>query len=105
MSNAANVSLEGKWNVVIKGPTGKRPTVLVMERSGDVLTGTQSAEGGATTVITDIQLDGSKISWVNHVAKPMAIKVTFAGEIEGNSMSGRAKIGFMGSYPFTAVKE
>jgi hypothetical protein len=45
------------------------------------------------------------VSWVNHVTKPINIKVTFTGEIEGNSMSGKAKIGFMGTYPFTAVKE
>jgi hypothetical protein len=104
MSNTENVSLEGKWNVVVKGPTGKRPTVLVMERSGDTLTGTQSANGEAT-VVTDIAIDGCKISWVNHVTKPMTIKVTFTGEVQGNSMSGKAKIGFMGTYPFTAEKE
>jgi hypothetical protein len=104
MSNDESASLEGTWNVVIKGPTGKRPTVLVMQRSGDVLTGTQSA-GGEPTVVTDIAFDGANISWVNHVTKPMTIKVTFTGEVQGNSMSGKAKIGFMGSYPFTAVKE
>lgn len=105
MTITENVSLEGKWNVVIKGPTGKRPTVLVMERSGDTITGTQSSDSGSATQVTDIQLEGRKISWVNHVTKPMTIKVTFTGEIEGNSMSGKAKIGFMGTYPFTAVKE
>jgi hypothetical protein len=104
MSNTENATLEGKWNVVIKGPTGKRPTILVMERAGDTLTGTQSA-GGEPTVVTDIEFDGRKVSWVNHVTKPLAIKVTFTGEIEGNSMNGKAKIGFMGAYPFTAVKE
>lgn len=104
MSNTENVSLEGKWNVVIKGPTGARPTVLVMERAGDGITGTQSADGAATE-ISDVKIDGAKVSWVNHVTKPLKINVTFTGEINGNSMSGKAKIGFMGSYPFTAVKE
>ena len=104
MSNIESASLEGKWNVVIKGPTGKRPTVLVMEREGDRLTGTQSA-GGEPTVVTDIEFDGCHVSWVNHVTKPLTIKVTFTGEVQGNNMSGKAKIGFMGTYPFTAVKE
>ena len=104
MSNTESASLEGKWNVVIKGPTGKRPTVLVMERAGGALTGTQSANG-EPTVVTDIEFDGLHVSWVNHVTKPLSIKVTFTGEVQGNSMSGKAKIGFMGTYPFTAVKE
>lgn len=106
MPNTQSASLEGKWNLVIKGPTGKQPTVLVMERAGDgLITGTQSGQTGAVTTVTDVQIDGNKVSWVNHVTKPMSIKVTFTGEIDGNNMSGKAKIGFMGSYPFTAVKE
>jgi hypothetical protein len=105
MSDKENVSLEGKWNLVIKGPTGKQPTVLVMERDGNTITGSQSGSTGTATAVTDVQIDGSKVSWINHVTKPINIKVTFTGEIEGNSMSGKAKIGFMGSYPFTAVKE
>lgn len=105
MSNVENVSLEGKWNLVIKGPTGKQPTVLVMERAGETITGTQSGSTGQTTQVSDVQIDGAKVSWVNHVTKPISLKVTFTGEIEGNSMSGKAKIGFMGTYPFTAIKE
>jgi hypothetical protein len=105
MSNTENVTLEGKWNVVIKGPTGKRPSVLVVERAGETIVGTQSVESGSATPVTDIQLDGSKISWVNHVTKPLTIKVTFTGEIQGDSMSGKAKIGSMATYPFTATRE
>jgi hypothetical protein len=105
MSNTESVALEGKWNLVIKGPTGKQPTVLVMERAGDTFSGTQSGQTGAVTNVSDVQIDGNKVSWVNHVTKPFSIKVQFTGEIDGNSMSGKAKIGFMGTYPFTAVRE
>ena len=100
----SDVSLEGTWNLVVKGPTGAQPTVLVLERSGDTLTGTQSGQGSSTTV-TDVRIDGSKVSWVNHVTRPIKLKVTFTGEISGNRMSGKCKAGFMGSYPFTATKE
>jgi cytochrome P450 len=96
--------LEGKWNLVIKGPTGPEPTVLVVERSGESMTGTQSGQG-VTTSITDIQIDGNKVSWVNHVTKPLKLKVTFSGEITGNSMKGKVKVGFLGAYSFTAVQE
>jgi uncharacterized protein YunC (DUF1805 family) len=104
MSNSENVSLEGKWNLVLKAPTGKQPSVLLIERAGETMAGTLSADSGTTTV-SDVKVDGNKVSWVNQVTKPLNIKVTFTGEIAGNSMSGKAKIGFMGSYPFTATKE
>jgi len=105
MSNIENVSLEGKWNLVLKAPTGKQPSVLVVERVGDTITGTQSSSSGNIVPVEQVQIDGKKVSWVNQVTKPIKLTVTFSGEIEGNSMSGKAKIGFMGSYPFTAIKE
>jgi cytochrome P450 len=98
-----SASLEGTWNLVVKGPTGPQPTVLVIERAADKLTGTQSGQGSSTAV-TDVTVDGNKVSWVNHVTKPIKLKVTFAGEISGNTMGGKCKAGFMGSYSFTAVK-
>jgi cytochrome P450 len=103
-ATAKNTSLEGTWNLVVKGPTGPQPTVLVMARAGDTMTGTQSGQGTSTSV-TDVQIDGNKVSWVNHVTKPIKLKATFTGEISGNTMTGKCKAGFMGSYPFTAVKE
>jgi hypothetical protein len=35
----------------------------------------------------------------------LKLKVTFAGEIHGNTMSGKCKAGLMGTYKFNAVKE
>jgi cytochrome P450 len=99
-----HTSLEGTWNLVVKGPTGPQPTVLVITRTGDTLGGTQSGQGSSTDV-TDVRIDGQKVSWINHVTRPIKLKVTFTGEITGSSMSGKCKPGFLGSYPFTAVKE
>ncbi|PPE74256.1 cytochrome P450 [Solimonas fluminis] len=100
---SGEVTLEGTWNVVVKGPTGPQPATLVLEKSGDTYTGSQSGQG-STTPIADFKLTGNKVYWVNHVTKPMKIKVEFTGELNGNVLSGKAKAGFMGSYPFTATK-
>ena len=100
---STEVALEGTWNVVVKGPTGPQPAVLVLERNGDHYTGSQSGQG-STTPIADFKRTGNKVYWVNHVTKPMKIKVEFNGELNGNVLSGKAKAGFMGSYPFTATK-
>src|SRR5262249_29609945 len=102
-ASAPNASPDGTWNLVVKGPTGPQPTVLVLERAGNTFTGTQSGQG-STTPVADVRVDGNKVSWVNNVTKPIKIKVTFTGEITGNSMNGTCKAGFMGKYPFTATK-
>ena len=100
---AAEVALEGTWNVVVKGPTGPQPAVLVLERNGSSFSGTQTGQG-STSPITDFKRDGNAIYWANHITKPMKMKVEFKGELSGNTITGKTKAGFMGSYPFTATK-
>lgn len=97
-------SVEGKWTLTIKSPTGPMATTLVLERVGDVLTGTQSGQG-MTSPVSDVRLQGSNLSWMNEVTKPMKLKLEFTGVLEGNTLSGKVKTGFLGSYPFTGVKE
>lgn len=100
---AGPVPLEGKWNVTVKGPTGPQPAVLVLEKSGDSFTGAQTGDGNTSQII-DFKYDGKNISWANQITKPMKLKVEFKGEVVGNTITGKAKAGFMGSYPFTAIK-
>jgi hypothetical protein len=96
-------ALEGTWNLTIKSPTGPMETTLSIERSGDTLTGSQSGQG-LTSPISDVKLDGNKLTWTNHVTKPMKMKLECSGVIEGTNMTGKVKVGFMGTYPFTGSK-
>jgi hypothetical protein len=98
-----DVPFEGTWDLVVKGPTGPERTVLVIAREGQQFTGTQTGQG-STSPLTDVTVDGNKVSWINHVTKPMKLKVHFAGEISGRKMTGKLKVGFVGSFSFTAEK-
>jgi cytochrome P450 len=100
---ATEASVEGEWTVTIKGPTGPMATTLVLERVDGVLTGTQSGEG-ATTPINEAGFENGNIFWANQITKPMKLKLEFTGVVEGDSMNGKVKTGFMGSFPFTAVR-
>jgi hypothetical protein len=97
------VSVDGSWKVTIKGPTGPMATTLVLETVDNVLTGTQSGQG-ASSQISEAKVDGNNIYWVNHVTKPMKLKLEFTGSIEGDQMKGKVKAGPMGSYPFTGAR-
>jgi hypothetical protein len=99
----AAVPVEGKWNVSVKGPTGTQATELFIERVDGMLTGVQTGQGVSSPLV-DVSLDGNSLRWVNHVTKPFKLKVEFSGEIDGATMAGKCKAGFMGSYKFTATK-
>jgi hypothetical protein len=98
------LALEGTWNISIKSPTGPMDTTLLLERRGDALTGSQSGQG-LTSPISDVKLEGNKLSWTNHVTKPMKMKLECSGVIDGRNISGKVKAGFMGTYPFTGSKQ
>jgi hypothetical protein len=97
------VTVQGRWNVTVKGPTGPQATELFIERVNGKLSGVQTGQG-MSSPIADMTLDGNKLRWINHVTKPMKLKVEFTGEINGSTMTGKCKAGFMGSYKFTAIR-
>jgi hypothetical protein len=99
----ATSAIEGKWNVILKGPTGPQATELFIESRDGKLGGAQSGQR-MSSPIADLVIHGNTVTWVNHVTKPIKLKVTFTGTIDGTSMTGKCKAGFMGSYPFTATK-
>ncbi len=100
---APPASVDGTWTVTIKGPTGAMPSTLVLETVDGVLTGNQSGEG-TTTPIDGITYEQGKIVWTNAITKPMKLKLQFSGEVRGDTMEGKDKAGFMGSYPFTGTR-
>jgi len=100
---ATPVSVEGEWKVTIKGPTGPMDTALVLQQVDGVLTGTQSGEG-TTTPIDEVSFENGRIVWANRITKPMKLKLEFSGAVSGDSMEGKVKTGFMGSFPFVAVR-
>lgn len=102
-STGGAITVEGKWNVVVKGPTGPQETELLIQAADGKLTGSQTGQG-VSSPISDVTLDGTRIRWINVVTKPMKLKVEFTGVIEGATMTGKCKAGFMGSYPFTATR-
>ena len=63
----------------------------------------QSAQGQSSPV-SDVTINGNTIRWVNHVTKPIKMKVEFTATLDGARMSGKCKAGFFGSYPFTGDK-
>ena len=101
---AAPDSVEGTWRVTIKGPTGPMDSILVVEQADGRLSGSQTGEG-TTTPVDEIVYGEGKIAWTNQITSPMKMKLSFTGTVEGETMSGKVKAGFMGKFAFTGVRE
>lgn len=97
------MSVAGKWNVTIKAPTGPQATVLELQETEGKITGSQTGQG-TTTEITNATFDGSKLYWIQHITKPMKMKLEFNATVDGAQMTGKVKAGFMGSYSFSGTR-
>ena len=101
----APTSVEGTWTVTVKGPTGPMDSSLVLENTNGSLGGTQAGDGNVDPIDSITYNPGNgEIEWINKIKKPMKLKLTFKGVVEGDTMNGKVKTGFMGSFPFTAVR-
>lgn len=80
-------------------------STLTLDSANGTLSGTQSGEG-VTTQIHQITYDSAtgNIAWSNQIAKPMKLTLQFTGTVKDERMTGKVKAGFMGSFPFTAVR-
>lgn len=101
---ATGAALAGHWTVTVKGPTGAMVTNMDIEYLDGVLSGYQGAEGDTPMPMKEITLNGNSLAWKNQFTKPMKIKVDFSAQVAGDTMAGEVKAGFMGKYPFTAVR-
>ena len=53
--------------------------------------------------IQDGTIDGTAVTW-KVVVPAMALTITFAGTVDGDSMAGQAELGAFGAAPFTGTK-
>ena len=97
------MAVDGNWNITLSTPMGERKTTLSVKTAGGTLSGTQGADGNSTEIF-DGTANGDDVNWKVSITNPMPLTLNFIGKVSGDSMSGEASIGPMGSFPFTGSR-
>ncbi len=97
------MAVDGNWNLTLSTPMGERKTTLSLTSSGGTLTGTQGAEGESTEIFEGT-VNGDDVAWKVSIVNPMPLTLAFTGKVSGDSISGEAGIGPMGSFPFAGTR-
>ncbi len=97
------MAVDGNWNITLSTPMGERKTTLSVKTAGGTLSGTQGADGNSTEIF-DGTASGDDVNWKVSITNPMPLTLNFIGKVSGDSMSGEASIGPMGSFPFTGSR-
>jgi hypothetical protein len=86
------MSVEGVWDLSISTPIGRIKAVVELLREAGVLTG--SAHGAGEEVpLSDIALDGDRLTWKQAITKPMRLNLAFAVTVDGDTLTGTSKAG------------
>ena len=92
----------GSWKVTLSTPMGAQVMQL------HIVTRDESFTGRIESPMGDMDIAGSAtgnaLNWVVEVTKPMKLKVTFDVVVEGDAMSGTAKMGFLGKAKLTGER-
>ena len=96
------MSAIGSWRVTLVAPMATQEMLLRILTLGDNFTGIiESAMGNMN--ITGTAVD-NRLRWVMDVKKPMRIKVTCEIVIEGDALSGTARLGIFGKATMTGER-
>jgi hypothetical protein len=97
------MSAAGTWKLAMQTPIGERKVTLTLQVDGAALTGKMSAEDGNAVDIYGGKLAGNAAAWKADIKNPMPLTLEFAGNVDGDSMSGTVNAA-VGSWPFTGTK-
>jgi len=97
------MSAAGTWKLVMQTPIGERQVTLTLTVAGTALTGKMSAEDGNAVDIYAAKLSGNAAAWKADIKNPMPLTLEFAGDIDGDRMSGTVSAA-VGSWPFTGTR-
>ncbi len=98
------MAVDGTWKLVVKTPMGDQESTLSIQSLGGTLTGTQSAGHGEGRPIDGGTVDGNRVAWNASITKPMPMTLKFAGQVDGDAISGSVSLGMFGSAPFTGTR-
>jgi hypothetical protein len=97
------MAVDGNWNITMSTPMGDRNATLNLKSTGDVLTGTQGADGNSADIF-DGKVNGDDVSWKVSITNPMPLTLEFSGKVSGDAIAGEMGIGPMGSFPFKGTR-
>ena len=97
------MSVDGTWDITTDTPMGAQKGTLSLATDGGTLTGKMSGAQGEID-IEDGTVDGDDISYKFSITSPMAITIEVTASIDGDNISGSAKLGAFGNATITGSR-
>jgi hypothetical protein len=84
----------GTWNVTIDTPIGKIEAAFDITEQDGSITGVGRTDKESVDFY-DVVADGNQLTWLQDVTTPMKLTLKFAVTVDGDTMAGTSKAGFL----------
>jgi hypothetical protein len=88
----------GTWDVTIDTPIGKMAVVFKISEHDGAIEGIASSDAESVAFI-DAVADGDRLTWSQAVTTPMKLTLNFDVIVDGDTMTGTSKAGFLPASP------
>ncbi|MFB7091070.1 hypothetical protein [Streptomyces sp. NPDC056296] len=96
------MTFEGSWDITLHAPQGKQTARLDL-LGGDAPGGTMTTDEGSTD-LREYAVDGDIATWKVSITRPMPLTLTFRACVEGDTISGDAKVNAFIKVPFDGAR-
>lgn len=97
------MSADGNWNVSLNTPMGAQDMTLTLKTDGGSLSGSLNSPMGAQE-FSDGTANGDDLAWKVAMTQPMAMEIEFTAKVDGDAISGDAKLGTFGNATFSGAR-
>lgn len=97
------MSFTGTWTIELLAPAGVQTLRFEAVAEAGLLTGTIS-NGTDIGPILNGKYEGDEASWNLPIQKPIAVTLAFDAALDGDEISGTAKVGALGSAKFNGIR-
>ena len=97
------MSVAGVFKVTMNTPMGAQEITLTLNEEGGSLSGSMSGAQG-TQEFSGGTVDGDSASWNVEMTQPMEMTLEFTATVDGDDISGDAKLGSFGNASFAGAR-
>ena len=97
------MSVDGSYKCTINSPLGSRDATLTFAQDGDNLSGSMEGQDG-TQKFSSGSVNGNDVAWSMDITRPIAMTLDCSGTVDGDSISGKIKLGAFGEATFSGIR-
>ncbi len=97
------MSFDGRWRVEIPTPLGRQDVLLDIQDHDGQVSGT-ATQGAETVPFIDPVMVGDQLQWSQQITQPMKMKIKFEIVRDGDTLTGKAKPGYLPSITISGTR-